>query len=171
MIINRWKEQKQVVIKHKDKKYTEALLWKLGVNSTNKEMEWNQGLVKKSIYLKLTTGVLIRSGGLEKNRKINEQGAFNLHLRVPYTLSSFFSVFYFYFIYSSSPFFLLRPLLNFYSTLLFQFYLFLLLSSRLFYQNFSSLQYHRYTYLFSFAFRSLSSLTSYVHFRFSFLFF
>ena len=67
MVIERRKEQKQVVIKHKLKYIQKHVILplKFGINGTNKESKENKELVKNFISLKLINGgVLIRSGGV-----------------------------------------------------------------------------------------------------------
>ena len=73
MIIKWWKKQKQVVIKHKAKIYSiqkhSILPWIFGVNSTNREMEWNQGFITTSMSLKVLIEGPNKARGFEKNRK------------------------------------------------------------------------------------------------------
>ena len=72
MITKRRKEQKQVVVKHKDKIYTEARYFTLkrGSNSTNKERKQDKEFVKQFIFFKMNKWeVLIRSGGVGKRSK------------------------------------------------------------------------------------------------------
>ena len=71
MIVQGQKEQKQVVIRHETKIYIKAcyLPWILIVNSTNKERKCNDRFIKKANILEINKwGVLIRSGGLERNQ-------------------------------------------------------------------------------------------------------
>ena len=61
-------------INHKAKIYTEACYFAVNIerNSTKKERNCNKGLMKKVNFLTLLQrGVLITSGGVGKNSKIN----------------------------------------------------------------------------------------------------
>ena len=79
-------QQKQVVIKQKSEMHTEARYFalKFDLNSTNKEIKYSKEFVKNFLFLKINKRrVLIRSRGLEKNRKpTKRERTLIRHLRV-----------------------------------------------------------------------------------------
>ena len=73
MIMQRWKEQKQVVIEHKTLNiYSSTLFIYMGVNITNKKRNEKRNLYKTSMSLKLINGVSQYGTGVRKNRQINK---------------------------------------------------------------------------------------------------